>query len=342
VPDDVTLLWCDDNWGNIRRLPTAAERKRAGGAGIYYHFDYVGAPRDYKWLLTYNITKVWEQMHLAAEYGADRVWIVNVGDLKPMEFAIEFFLSMARDPNRWDKDQLHEYTLAWATREFGLEHANEIADLLDLYTKYNGRRKPEQLEPTTYRLTPDGEADRVYADWEKLTERAERLYEELPREEQASFFELVLYPLKASANLGEMYIDAGRNRLYAKQGRASANLWAEETRRRFAEDEQLSDEYNHRLLNGKWDHMMDQTHIGYTYWQQPPANAMPAVQQVQVPAGPRLGVFGDDSPFNTESLPAFDSVNRQTRTLDLAPMGDEQVAYTVAVIDPAKKYCYAA
>jgi hypothetical protein len=101
VPDDVTLLWSDDNWGNLRRLPTPEERRRSGGAGIYYHFDYVGGPRSYKWLNDISITKVWEQMSLAVEYRADRVWIVNVGDLKPMEFPIEFFLTMARDPKRW-------------------------------------------------------------------------------------------------------------------------------------------------------------------------------------------------------------------------------------------------
>jgi hypothetical protein len=103
VPDDVTLLWCDDNWGNIRRLPTPEERKRSGGAGIYYHFDYVGDPRSYKWLNTVPVTKVWEQMNLAYEYGADRIWIVNVGDLKPMEFPIEFFLTFAWDPHRWQR-----------------------------------------------------------------------------------------------------------------------------------------------------------------------------------------------------------------------------------------------
>ena len=116
VPDDVTLLWSDDNWGNIRRLPTAEERKRPGGAGIYYHFDYVGGPRSYKWLNVTYIPKVWEQMHLAKEYGADRIWVVNVGDLKPMEFPIEFFLSLARTPDRWGKDNLQEYTDLWAAR----------------------------------------------------------------------------------------------------------------------------------------------------------------------------------------------------------------------------------
>jgi hypothetical protein len=123
VPDDVTLLWCDDNWGNVRRLPTEEERKRRGGAGVYYHFDYVGDPRSYKWLNTIPITKVWEQMSLSYEYGADRIWIVNVGDLKPMESPIEFFLTLARDPHHWPKERISEYTRLWAEREFGPEYA---------------------------------------------------------------------------------------------------------------------------------------------------------------------------------------------------------------------------
>jgi hypothetical protein len=161
VPDDVTLLWSDDNWGNIRRLPTTDERKRSGGAGIYYHFDYVGDPRSYKWLNTYSITKVWEQMNLASAYGANRIWIVNVGDLKPMEFPIEFFLALARDPERWGKDNLQEYTELWAGREFGPEYAAEIADIVSKYTQYNGRRKPEQLEPGTFSQVNYREADRI-------------------------------------------------------------------------------------------------------------------------------------------------------------------------------------
>ena len=119
VPDDVTLLWCDDNWGNIRRLPTAEERKRRGGAGIYYHFDYVGGPRNYKWINTTPLPKVWEQMNLASEYGADRMWIVNVGDLKPMEVPIEFFLDYAWDPARWPVEGSPDYLRLWAAREFG-------------------------------------------------------------------------------------------------------------------------------------------------------------------------------------------------------------------------------
>ena len=178
VPDDVTLLWCDDNWGNIRRLPTAEERNRPGGAGIYYHVDYVGDPRSYKWINTYQLPKIWEQMNLAYEYGADRIWILNVGDLKPMELPIEFFLDFARDPKRWNKDQLSEFTKLWAEREFGPEHAEEIADLVSKYTKYNARRKPEQLTPETFSLVDYHEAERVQEEWQKITLEAEALKRE--------------------------------------------------------------------------------------------------------------------------------------------------------------------
>jgi len=322
VPDDVTLLWCDDNWGNIRRLPTPEERKRSGGAGIYYHFDYVGDPRNYKWINTNPIAKVWEQMNLALAYGANRIWIVNVGDLKPMEFPIEYFLTLARDPDRWGTDQTQEYTRLWAAREFGAEHANEIADLVTRYSQYNGRRKPELLEPDTFSLENYHEADRIEAEWRNLQKKAEDLQKLLPKEAQDAYFELVLHPIKASAIVNEMYIAVGRNRLYAKQGRAEANDFAALARSLFKADAGLSDEYNHVLANGKWNHMMDQTHIGYTYWQEPPLNAMPAVTEVQpLPEG-RMGV--DVENFSGAPGPlrlSFDDFQRQTRSIDVFNRG---------------------
>jgi hypothetical protein len=196
VPDDVTLLWCDDNWGNIRRLPTAEERKRSGGAGIYYHFDYVGDPRSYKWLNTIPIVKVWEQMNLAYHYGANRIWIVNVGDLKPMELPIDFFLNMAWNPEKWPKEKISEFTMRWAERQFGPQYAQEIAEILAKYTKYNGRRKPELLEPGTFTLVDYGEAETVFADFQALAEKAEEIYAKLPENQRDAFFELVLYPMK--------------------------------------------------------------------------------------------------------------------------------------------------
>ena len=339
VPDDVTLLWSDDNWGNIRRLPTPAERKRAGGAGIYYHFDYVGDPRSYKWLNTYPITKVWEQMDLAHAYGANRIWVVNVGDLKPMEFPIEFFLDYARDPSRWNQDNLSTYTKLWAARNFGPEHAAEIADLISKYTKFNGRRKPEQLEPDTFSLTHFQEAERVDSDWQAITKEAERIQQELPPAYHDAFFELVLYPIKASAIVNRLYITAGENHLYATQGRVSANDLATRARALFAADAALSSEYNHQLAQGKWDRMMDQTHIGYTFWNQPPLNAMPAVSEVQPASGARMGVAVEGSAIASDrarplTLPTVDVYNQQTRFIDVFDEGDQPFTFTVRADHP--------
>lgn len=296
VPDDVTLLWSDDNWGNLRRVPTAAERRRTGGAGVYYHFDYVGGPRSYKWLNTNPITKIWEQMNLADQYGARRIWIVNVGDLKPMEFPIEFFLRMAWNPADWPYSRLPEFGRDWAAREFGPEHAAEIADLVAAYTKYNGRRKPELLAPTTFSLEHYQEASRVEHDWNDLAARAERLNAQLPANARDAYFQLVLYPVKACAIVNELLIAAGRNELYARQGRPSANAWAERTKALFAADAALSAEYNHRN-HGRWDHMMDQTHLGYTGWHDPKENQLPPLAAVTPLPHPALGI--DPGPLHS-------------------------------------------
>jgi hypothetical protein len=340
VPDDVTLLWCDDNWGNIRRLPTPEERNRGGGAGVYYHFDYVGDPRNYKWIDTNPIPKIWEQMNLALKYGADRVWIVNVGDLKPMEFPTDFFLSFARDPKRWPKEKLGEYTQLWAEREFGGEHAAEIAGLVSTYLKYAGRRKPELLEPGTFSLINYQEAERVEADFEALVRRATQLQGQLPPAARDAFFELVLHPAKAYAQVLELYIAAGRNKLYAAQGRATTNREAARVRQLFQADIDLGNYYNHTLANGKWNHMMDQTHIGYTYWQQPPLDVIPAVQEIVSGDGASLGVAVEGSVSSwpgTDAgavLPAFDPFQRQGHYLEVFNRGKAPFEFTAAASAP--------
>ena len=289
VPDDVILLWCDDNWGNIRRLPTPEERKRPGGAGVYYHFDYVGGPRNYKWINVTPITKVWEQMHLAWQLEANRIWIVNVGDLKPMEFPIEFFIRYAWNPARWPYEKLGEYSQQWATREFGAEHAAEVAALINGYSKLNRRRTPELLEPDTYSLTNYGEAENMLAEWHDLVARAEKLNTALAPEYRDAFYQLVLYPVKASAGVHELYVSVGLNRLYARQGRTDANVHSARARELFAADRQLAEQY-HQLGGGKWNHMMSQIKFGYTYWQSPEMDAMPAVHEVLPRAGASMGV----------------------------------------------------
>jgi hypothetical protein len=340
VPDDVTLLWSDDNWGNIRRLPTTEERGRPGGAGVYYHFDYVGGPRSYKWLNTIPIAKIWEQMHLAYRYGATRIWIVNVGDIKPMEFPIQFFLDYAWDPERWPAERLDEYTRAWAEREFGPEHASAIAGIVTRYTSYNGRRKPEMLDPRTYSLVNYREAETVVGEYQGLARRAEELYAAMPPAAKDAFYQLVLYPVKACAVLNDLYVTVGRNRLYAVQGRASTNELADNARALFRQDEQLSREYNETLAGGKWKHMMDQTHIGYTYWNQPVRNAMPAVQEIQIPPPGEMGIAIEGSEASWPGgagdpvLPALSVYDEQPRYVDVFNRGRQPFAFSVETSHP--------
>ncbi len=340
VPDDVILLWCDDNWGNLRRLPTAQERQRSGGAGIYYHLDYVGGPRCYRWINTVPITKVWEQMNLAYHHDANRIWVVNVGDLKPMEFPIEFFLTLAWDPQRWPKEKIDDYTRSWAQREFGPAHAAEIADIVAKYTKYNGRRKPELIDPTTFSLVNYQEADRVLAEWKAIVSKAQSIYETLPDNARDAFYQLVLHPTKASALVTELYITAGRNRLYADQKRAGTNDLAQKVRDLFQQDADLSRYYNQEMADGKWNHMMDQTHIGYTNWQEPRRNNIPAVKEIDVPEPAEMAVAVEGSasawPGASEdpALPAFDAFNQQRRYIEVFGRGQTAFEFTVTASDP--------
>ncbi|HUZ07682.1 MAG TPA: glycosyl hydrolase 115 family protein, partial [Candidatus Paceibacterota bacterium] len=340
VPDDVTLLWAEDNWGNVRRLPTPAERQRSGGAGIYYHFDYHGGPRSYQWINSDPIPKIWDQMSLAKQYGADRVWIVNVGHFKGYEFPMEFFMNLAWNSDRWTNDNLGEFTRLWAQEQFGPEYAADIADILSKYTKYNGRRKPELLDANTYSLVDYNEFENVVRDYNAIAAKAQEISDKLPEDERAAFYELVLFPTKASAQLNEMYLAAAKNELYASQGRASANDYAAKTRSLFADETSLMNYFNHDFLNGKWDHFMDQPFIGYVSWNEPRENNLNAVRlkEIQVPEAAAMGVAVDGSQTavtNGEiSLPQFDVFNRQRQYIDVFNRGKTAFDLTLQAGDP--------
>jgi hypothetical protein len=340
VPDDVTLLLCDDNWGNIRRLPKPGDPPRAGGYGIYYHFDFVGGPRNYKWLNTSPIARVWEQMHLAYRHGVDRIWLVNVGDLKPMEFPIKFFLDYAWNPDKWPAESLPEYTRLWAEQQFGPKYAADIADILNKYTKYNGRRKPEMLAPDTYSLINYREAETVVADYNKLAERADKIYKAMPAEYKDAYYQLVLHPVIACANLNELYVTLGKNRLYAKQGRAATNDLAERVKDLFKKDADISHHYNKVMAGGKWNHMMDQTHISYTNWQQPEKDVLPEVNNIKIPDAADMGVSieGSDNwwPMDKSKavLPEFDPFNQQKYYIEVFNRGQAPFDYKIESGEP--------
>jgi hypothetical protein len=340
VPDDITLLLCDDNWGNIRKLPKPGTPARKGGYGIYYHFDYVGGPRNYKWVNTCPIPRIWEQMNMAYEHGVNQLWLVNVGDLKPMEYPISFFLDYAWNPQAIPSEKLPEYSKNWAGQQFGEKYAEEASTLIDTYLKYNSRRKPELIEPDTYSLINYREFEKVVTDYNDLLENARKLGKKLPKEYQDAFYQLVLHPIEACANLNELYFVTGKNRLYAEQSRIGANDLAKKAEQLFKKDADITEYYHTKLSGGKWNNMMSQTHIGYTYWQQPERNVMPAATIIQPRSEQAMGVAVEGSKNYRPNfqgdlvLPLFDCFNKQSYFIDVYNMGKKSFNYEMVAGQP--------
>jgi hypothetical protein len=286
VPDDVTLLLCDDNWGNIRKLPDINKPIHPGGYGIYYHVDYVGGPRSYRWINVSQIQRIWEQMNLAWSHKVETIWLLNVGDLKPMEFPISFFLDMAWDPTEFNSQNLLQYTEDWCVQQVGEKYAKEAARIINLYTKYNHRVTPELLNANTFSIDNYNEFERVRDDYRDLTLDAMRLYNLIPDNYKDAFDQLVLFPVNASSNLYEMYYAVAKNQKLADEKNPQANYWADIAQKCFDRDSVLTIHYNKQIAGGKWSHMMDQIRIGYKSWAEPRKRIMPKVTRVEVPKIP--------------------------------------------------------
>lgn len=291
VPDDITLLFCDDNWGNVRKLPELDSKPRKGGYGMYYHFDYVGGPRNSKWINISPVQRIWEQMNLTYQHGVDKIWVVNVGDLKPMEYPISFFLDMAWNPDQFNADNLLQHTEQWCAQQFGEKYAKESARIINLYTKYNRRVTPELLNEKTYSLENYNEFETVVSDYRNLVIDAMRVYYLIPDTYKDAFDQLVVFPVNACSNLYEMYYAVAKNRFYVDQKDIQANYWANKAKECFERDSLLTLHYNNDIANGKWPHMMDQVRIGYTTWQQPDRSIMPKVEYIMQTAQYKEKVF---------------------------------------------------
>lgn len=258
VPDDVTLLLCDNNWGYIRRIGRDFERKRKGGLGLYYHIDMNGGPWNDRWVNTTTIPKLREQLNLAYQTGIDRIWIINVGDLKPKEVPIDFIMHYAWNPEAVKAGDEQAWLEGFAANAFGAEHAKEAADLMAKYTKYNLWRKAEAEVPGIF-----NKEEMAYTDslWLSLSARAEILKMKIPAEAQDAYYQLVYYPVVASA---------GVHLIYNAATRGNSKL----IEQLMAFDQQLSD-YYHKISDGKWSKMMQDKHIGYTQWYMPKENINP-------------------------------------------------------------------
>ncbi|WP_346860584.1 glycosyl hydrolase 115 family protein [uncultured Draconibacterium sp.] len=286
VPDDVTLLLCDDNWGDVRKLPNINAPAHKGGYGMYYHVDYVGGPRSYRWINVSQIQRIWEQMNLTYRHGVDRIWVLNVGDLKPMEYPISFFLDMAWDPDAFKPDNLYKHTVDWCTEQFGEVYGADAARIINLYTKYNHRVTPELLDSETFSLDNYNEFERMRNDYRDLTLDALRIYNFIPNEYKDAFDQLVLFPTNASSNLYEMYYAQAKNHQLAENNDPEANYWAEIVKECFDRDSVFTDHYNKQIAGGKWSHQMDQIRIGYKTWAEPRQLIMPRVTRIELPEIP--------------------------------------------------------
>ncbi len=280
VPDDVIMLLCDDNWGNIRRVPTGNGEKmkslkgeksgsklstHKGGWGMYYHVDYVGAPRNSKWINVTQTQQMFEQLSLAYDFGIQRMWILNVGDLKPMEYPIQLFLDMAWNPKEYTLQNVTDHTQRFFRSVFCNTIADEAAAIYNQNCQYMARVTPEMLDATTYNVET-GEWKQVADEYLRLETRALRLYSIIPAEARDFYQQLILFPVQAMANLYDMYYAQAMNLYLTKHNDTDANLWGERVAQCFRRDSLLCAAYNSDIAGGKWKGMMTQKHIGYRSW----------------------------------------------------------------------------
>lgn len=270
--DGVILMLCDDNFANLRYLPTDDDRDHNGGFGMYYHYDYHGASISYEWINSNRLTKTWEQMTMAYDYGIRDMWIVNLGDIKGLEYPLCYFLDLAYNFEKYGTDnpnKVEEYVYNWIDTQYGdwltESQKKDVFTVLNGYTKYNNARTPESMNSRIYSPVNFREGERVWQECQTLIDLATKLYNEAPEGCKDSIFTMVYYPCVASLNLVQMSIEAGWNNYYAAKGSLAANKYLDCVKKRSAIDTELRNRFN-AVLDGKWVHMMDSAHHGFKCW----------------------------------------------------------------------------
>jgi hypothetical protein len=268
-PDDVTMVWADDNHGYIRQLSTPEEQKRQGGAGVYYHISYWGRPHDYLWLCTTPPSLVWEELSKAYDYGARNLWVINVGDIKPGEIDLTLAMRMAYDIGSYSVETIGRYPEDFAKTTFGPECAAEIGALLRAYYQLNYQRKPEHMgfntsqnpggpiQPTEF---SDEEIQVRLAAFGALRAEADRLYAAMPADQRDAFYELIVYPVRGATLQNQKLLWADINRRAAAVGNAAlASEAAGKSKAAYDAIQTETAYYNNDLAGGKWRHMMSST-----------------------------------------------------------------------------------
>lgn len=272
LPEDITLIWCDDNHGYITRLSNEKEQKRSGGGGVYYHVSYWGKPHDYLWLSSTQPALIYREMKRAWDYNARKLWILNVGDIKPGEYSMEFFLDMAWDINSISESSIYEHQREWLAENLDKEQADSLAYVMREYYRLAGERKPEHLGWNRVEASPErsrvkdselnpfvfgDEISRRIGEYERIEAVSSKIYAKLSDAKKPAYFQLVHYPVCASAAMNKKMLYAQKARLFARYGLPVANEYSEKSLCAYGRIAELSYTYNKDMLKGKWDNMMD-------------------------------------------------------------------------------------
>lgn len=297
--DDVICMFCEDNFGHMRTLPTEEIRNHKGGFGMYYHLDYHGGPISYEWVDSTPLSKIWEQMSMAYEYGIRKVWIVNVGDIKFHEVPLTYFLALAYDYDQWgygNKNSYKEYTASWAQKTFPAvspDLQQKIGKVLTDYINVNHLRRPEALNSKIYHPCHYNEAERMIGKAVEIESLSTEIYNALKGPEKEAYYSMIHFSAMASMNLLKMHLYAGKNAFYAGQGKPIANTYADLVRECIAKDRLYCDEFG-KFKNGKWNGMQMAQHIGFTKWNEDDCR-YPVIMTVEPAYKPRLKVNRKDS-----------------------------------------------
>ena len=271
VPDDVTLVWTDDNYGYIKRLSNPREQKRGGGSGVYYHSSYLGAPHDYLWLCTTPPVLMYEELKKAYDTGADRYWLMNVGDIKPAELCIQTFFDFAWNVEGYDFTSINRYQSQFLAGIFGAKYEKTFQDILDNYYRLAWSRKPEfmgwerewdarefaNISDTDFSFRNYNDARQRLADYRRISNLVDQISNDLPEAYRPAFFEMVEYPVKGSYQMNRKFLLAQLNHELAKENKKSAANWAaEQAQAAYDEINRLTERYN-TMLDGKWNGMME-------------------------------------------------------------------------------------
>lgn len=350
LPDDVTIVWPDDNYGYMKRLSGVREQRRTGRSGVYYHVSYLGVPHSYLWFSTTPPSLMYEELRKAYDTTADRLWLVNCGDLKGSEMQVSLFLDMAWDIGRFTADNVVSYPARWLAGIFGEAYYDRLEAMTREHLRLAFPRKPEymgwgyhwnrfdhnceQLTDTDFSFTNYDEAQRRLEAYRQLGARAEALLHEIGDEARPAFYQLVYYPLRGAELMNRMTLGGQRNRWYARQGRAATNAVRDEVQRCYDSLQVITRGYN-SLLGGKWNHMMSmrQNYDGVSAYFN-----LPHLATHDAAGAPRLAlqIAGEDvtGARAFHALPAFDNYLRRTYPVEIYNRGGGTLAWTAHASEP--------